>query len=65
MNRNTENKNFLGTVMQYLFAATLVFTVSGVLALPIVLSVVYGWWWMFLYPVYLLSIGAGAVLLKK
>lgn len=47
------NKNFLGTVMQYLFAVTLILTVLGVLALPIILSVVYGWWWMFLYPVYL------------
>ena len=37
-----------------IFAITV--TVIGVLATPVIMSVVYTWRWMFLYPAYLIII---------
>lgn len=49
------DKVFLKLLMRVgIFAITV--TIIGVLATPIIMSVVYTWRWMFLYPAYLVII---------
>lgn len=49
------DKVFLKLLMRVgIFAITV--TIIGVLATPIIMSVVYTWMWMFLYPAYLVII---------
>ena len=49
------DKVFTKLIMRVgIFAITV--TVIGVLATPIIMSVVYTWRWMFLYPAYLVVI---------
>lgn len=49
------DKVFLKLLMRVgIFAITVI--IIGVLATPIIMSVVYTWLWMFLYPAYLIII---------
>lgn len=49
------DKVFLKLLMRVgIFAITVI--IIGVLATPIIMSVVYTWMWMFLYPAYLVII---------
>ena len=49
------DKVFLKLLMRVGIFAIMV-TIIGVLATPIIMSVVYTWMWMFLYPAYLVII---------
>jgi len=53
MNRNPY-ESFQNTAVIVILIAMIV-TVVGVLALPIVMSIAYSWWWMFMYVAYLLA----------
>lgn len=51
-------------ILFYVCILAVIVTVTGVLALPVIMSVVYSWLWMFLYLAYLIVAVVVFALLK-